>query len=57
MEIDRHFIKEKVEEESVKLVYPPTAFQTADILTKALPRSNFDGLCTKLGMINIHNPA
>ncbi|KAI9162582.1 hypothetical protein LWI28_028704 [Acer negundo] len=57
VEIDRHFIKEKLEEGSVKLIYTPTALQTADILTKALPRANFDDMSTKLGMINIYNPA
>ena len=57
VEIDRHFIKEKLEEGSVKLIYTPTALQTADILTKALPRANFEDMSTKLGMINIYNPA
>ena len=57
VEIDRHFIKEKLEEGSVKLVYTPTILQTADILTKALPRVSFEDLCSKLGMINIYCPA
>ena len=57
MEIDRHFIKEKVEEGSINLIYTPTGLQTADILTKALPRSNFEDLSSKLVMINIYNPA
>ncbi|KAL5567178.1 hypothetical protein UlMin_030342 [Ulmus minor] len=57
VEIDRHFIKEKVEEGSINLIYTPTGLQTADILTKALPRSNFEDLSSKLGMINIYNPA
>ncbi|KAL5734182.1 hypothetical protein ACOSP7_032043 [Xanthoceras sorbifolium] len=57
VEIDRHFIKEKIEEGTLKLLYTPTAFQTANILTKALPRVHFEDLCCKLGMINIYNPA
>ena len=57
VEIDRHFIKEKIEEGIIKLTYIPTSQQTADILTKALPRNNFDRLNSKLGMIDIHNPA
>ncbi|RVW92046.1 Retrovirus-related Pol polyprotein from transposon RE1 [Vitis vinifera] len=36
VEIDRHFIIEKVTSETVKLNYVPTKHQTADILTKAL---------------------
>ncbi|RVW54243.1 Retrovirus-related Pol polyprotein from transposon RE1 [Vitis vinifera] len=44
VEIDRHFITEKVTSETVKLNYVPTKHQTADILTKALPRPNFEDL-------------
>ncbi|RVX07945.1 Retrovirus-related Pol polyprotein from transposon TNT 1-94 [Vitis vinifera] len=36
VEIDRHFIKEKIEEGVFKVSYTPTNCQTADILTKAL---------------------
>ena len=35
IELDRHFIKEKVEGGIVKLICTPTIFQIADILTKA----------------------
>ena len=56
VEIDRHFIKEKIEEGRLQLTYVPTSYQTADILTKALPKNNFESLKTKLGMIDIHNP-
>ena len=42
MEIDRHFVKEKIKEGIIKLVYPPTCLQIADILTKALTRTNFE---------------
>ncbi|RVW82116.1 Retrovirus-related Pol polyprotein from transposon RE1 [Vitis vinifera] len=48
VEIDRHFITEKVTSETVKLNYVPTKHQTADILTKALPRPNFEDLTCKL---------
>ena len=37
VEVDCHFIKEKVEERMILLLYTPTCLQTADILTKALP--------------------
>ena len=57
VEIDRHFIKEKLEEGTIVLIYTPTSLQTADILTKALPRTNFEDLSSKLGMFNIYNPA
>ncbi|RVW68260.1 hypothetical protein CK203_063573 [Vitis vinifera] len=51
VEIDRHFITEKVTSEMVKLNYVPTKHQTADILTKALPRPNFEDLNLQAGII------
>ncbi|RVW69268.1 Copia protein [Vitis vinifera] len=55
VEIDRHFITEKVTNETVKLNYVPTKHQTADILTKALPRPNFEDL-TYFGMMGEFEP-
>ncbi|XP_059590838.1 retrovirus-related Pol polyprotein from transposon RE1 isoform X3 [Vitis vinifera] len=57
VEIDRHFITEKVTSETVKLNYVPTKHQTADILIKALPRPNFEDLTCKLGLYDIYSPA
>ncbi|RVW96936.1 Retrovirus-related Pol polyprotein from transposon RE2 [Vitis vinifera] len=57
VEIDRHFITEKVTSGTVKLNYVPTKHQTADILTKALPRPNFEDLTCKLGLYDIYSPA
>lgn len=54
VEIDRHFIKEKIEMEVIKLNYIPTNSQIADIFTKALPRSQFENMCSKLGILNIY---
>ncbi|RVW42410.1 Retrovirus-related Pol polyprotein from transposon RE1 [Vitis vinifera] len=48
VEIDRHFIKEKIEEGVFKVSYTPTNCQTADILTKALARVNFEDLTENL---------
>ncbi|RVW12206.1 Retrovirus-related Pol polyprotein from transposon TNT 1-94 [Vitis vinifera] len=56
VEIDRHFIKENIEEGVFK-VSTHTNCQTVDILTKALARVNFEDLTEKLGMINIYNAA
>ena len=57
VEIDRHFIKEKVESRILNLIYTPTHLQVADILTKALSRVKFEDFKSKLGMINIYSPA
>ena len=57
VEIDRHFIKEKLDAGIVNLLYTPTRTQIADVLTKALPRTSFEELSCKLGLINIYLPA
>jgi len=38
VEIDVHFVREKVENGEVEVRYVPTADQVVDILTKGLPR-------------------
>jgi len=57
IEIDQHFISKKIKKEIVHLVYITTKSQNVDILTKALPRTNFEELSHKLCMYNIYNPA
>ena len=44
MVIDCHFIKEKIEEGTISLIYTPTALQIVDILTKPLSKTNFEDL-------------
>ena len=56
IEIDKHFIKENIERGVIEPIYTPSSLQNADILTKALPRTGFEDLCSKLGMLNIYNP-
>lgn len=57
VEIDRHFISEKVNSKIIELNYIPTKKQIADILTKALPRTSFEEFKSKLGLYNIYNSA
>ena len=57
IEIDRHFIKEKLESGCFCMPYVPSADQCADIFTKGLPAPRFEELCNKLGVENIHAPA
>ena len=56
VEIDRHFIREKVEEGTICLTFLPTHLQAADVLTKALLKPAFEGCISKLDMIDIYNP-
>ncbi|RVW86032.1 Retrovirus-related Pol polyprotein from transposon RE1 [Vitis vinifera] len=57
IEIDRHFIKEKLEEGVVCMSYVPSEHQLADILTKGLNSSMFHNLVFKLGMEDIYSSA
>ncbi|KAM6556207.1 hypothetical protein CsatB_003226 [Cannabis sativa] len=54
VEIDRHFISEKIENKIITLKHIPSRQQAADILTKALHRPNFRELSSKLGMFSIY---
>ena len=57
VEIDRHFISEKVNSKIIELNYIPTKKQIADILTMVLPRTSFEEFKSKLGLYNIYNSA
>ena len=54
IEIDGHFIREKVTAGNLCLRYLPTSKQIADVLTKALPREQFEDFRYKLG---VHSPS
>ena len=57
VEVDKHFIKEKLENGLIVMPYIPTVEQVADILTKGLPKKQFDDLVSKLVMNDIFKPA
>ena len=50
VEVDRHFIKEQIEEGVIKITYVPTAEQTTDCLTNDLFRPAYEKLLDKLGI-------
>ena len=56
IEVDRHFIKEKIEKGTIYMTYIPTREHLADIFTKRLQKSRFEDFICKLDMINIHDP-
>ena len=53
LEIDQHFIKEKMDSEQICTPYVPSTKQLADFLTKGLLNSIFHQFFDKLGMQNI----
>ena len=54
MEVDRHFIKEKIEDGTVYMIYVPTNEQVINLLIKALIRRLFEQQITKLGIFNLY---
>lgn len=53
IEIDCHFIRERIQEGLIKRSYINTKNQQAESLTKALGRSQHDFLLAKLGILNV----
>lgn len=42
LKVDRHFIKEKVEDGTIYIVYVPTSTQVDDVLNKRLWKPDFE---------------
>nr|KYP66558.1 Copia protein [Cajanus cajan] len=57
IEVDRHFIKEKLDSGMICTPYVSTQNQLADILTKGLNCTHFERIISKLGMENTYSPA
>jgi hypothetical protein len=57
IEVDRHFIKEKLDSGLICTPYVSSQGNLADLLTKGLNNNNFERIVSKLGMIDIHSPA
>ena len=53
IEVDKHFIEEKIEAGTICIPHFPTSKQIADVLTKGLPKNQFDRLIDKLAMEDI----
>jgi len=52
IDIRYHFLREKVEENELKVCYIPSNLQRADIYTKAVPREPFKDLCAVQNLIS-----
>lgn len=53
IEINCHFIREKIQQGLIKTVYVPSHEQLADLLTKALGRHQHEFLLSNLGVLNV----
>ena len=57
VEIDRHFIKRKIDHEITCIPFVKSSDQLADVLTKGLSPNIFLGTMTKMGIRNIYSPS
>ena len=57
VEIDRFFIKERLDDGSIELRHISSGGQIADSLTKGLGVKDCNLACDKMGMINIYHPS
>ena len=55
IEVDCHVVKDKVQDNVVRLFITPTHSQLADLLTKALNSQQLKYLLGKMNIVNIHN--
>ena len=56
VEVDRHFIKQNLEEKIIRFPFVKTKDKLADILTKAVSKKNFYNSLDKLGIRDIYAP-
>jgi hypothetical protein len=57
VEIDRFFIKEKLDAGIISIAYVSSGQQLADCLTKGLGSKECNSACDKMGMIDIYHPS
>ncbi|XP_004294137.1 PREDICTED: uncharacterized mitochondrial protein AtMg00810-like [Fragaria vesca subsp. vesca] len=56
IEMDCHYIRDKIQDGSVVAKYVSSTHQLADVLTKPLGKETFVPMVRKLGVQNIHSP-
>ena len=56
VEVDRHFVKEKLDAEIISFPFISSEYQLADVLTKAVSTTVFLNSLDKLGMRDIFTP-
>ncbi|KAJ4803348.1 Copia protein [Rhynchospora pubera] len=57
IEVDCHYIREKVQAKEIETPYVKSEDQLADIFTKGLIPKIFEDIVSKLGLIDIYNPS
>ena len=56
IEMDCHYIRDKIQDGSVAIRFVNSAHQLADVLTKSFGKDVFTSMIFKLGILDIHSP-
>jgi hypothetical protein len=56
IEVDCHFVREKIQAKEIEAPFVRSKDQLADIFTKGLEPRPFEENTSKLGLIDIYNP-
>jgi len=56
IEMDCHFIQDKIQDGSITTEFVTSAEQLANIFTKPLGKESFSTMIRKLGVLDIHSP-
>jgi hypothetical protein len=56
IEVDCHFIREKIQDKEIETPYVKSNDQLADMFNKSLPPKQLNATLCKLGMINLYMP-
>ena len=56
IELDCHFVREKIQARLIKTSHVSSAYEIVDIFTKAFGKEHFHHFSGKLGIHNIHAP-
>ena len=56
IEMDCHFIRDKIQDGSISTQFIPSSHQLADMFTKPLGKDPFLSMLSKLGVLDIHSP-
>jgi hypothetical protein len=56
IEMDCHFIRDKIQDGSITTEFVTSAEPLADVFTKPLGKESFSSMIRKLGVLDIHSP-
>ncbi|CAL8151587.1 unnamed protein product [Prunus armeniaca] len=56
IEMDYHFIRDKIQDGAISTKFIPSSHQPADMFTKPLGKDPFLSILGKLGVLDIHSP-